>query len=476
MNTTDTLSKIPTRSERDLQVLQAAWKAWQSASELRNRRTRSKRFAYGDQWFDMDDYDEGDYANPGEQKRMRMTNNLIRQLVKTVVGRFRSQRVDEIAQLSGAMARHYSANQLEELDSRALEEFLISGCCVQRIEPSVRGLVNRTVEVDNVNLNHFFINTMLDGRGRDTELVGELHDLNVSDLIKRLSGGSRRKAAWLRALYSAQSEERIDECRANLGADSQQGVGFWRSDNGKCRAIEVWTLESREVLVCHDVKWANMFTVPYSELSQVRHMPEMSYRWDIAEVWHCRWFTPMGDLLASYDSPYNHRRHPFAVKMYPLTDGEVHSLVEDVIGQQKYINHLLTLSNRILHSSAKGVLLYPVSALPEGFTWNDVRKVWSNCNGILPFDPRQGEQEPKQIMSSGHNAGTVEMATLQMKIFDYVSGVSAVLQGRAEKSGNSASLHEQQVATADVALTDIYRTFRLFLDYRDQMMLTGELK
>lgn len=90
--------------------------------------------------------------------------------------------------------------------------------------------------------------------------------------------------------------------------------------------------------------------------------------WDIVTTWHCRWFSPMGDLLTEYESPFGHKEHPFVMKFYPLTDGEVHSLVEDVIDQQKYVNRLITLVDHILSASAKGVLLFPENAVPDGFT------------------------------------------------------------------------------------------------------------
>ena len=53
-----------------------------------------------------------------------LTNNLLRQIVKTVVGRYRTDVATE--ERSGGLADIVSMNSLDELDARALEEFLIS--------------------------------------------------------------------------------------------------------------------------------------------------------------------------------------------------------------------------------------------------------------------------------------------------------------------------------------------------------------
>ena len=75
-------------------VLESAYAAWSEASSLRERRERYKSYTYGDQWCDL--------VSDRTGRRMRedrlllesgakpLTNNLIRQLVKTVVGRYLS--------------------------------------------------------------------------------------------------------------------------------------------------------------------------------------------------------------------------------------------------------------------------------------------------------------------------------------------------------------------------------------------------
>ena len=161
--------KTPTNHEENTRVLRAAYHAWMNAAGLRQARLRNKRFTYGDQWGDLVRGPYGNLMTEGEhlahQGCESITNNLIRKMVKTIVGRFRSQYIKKDDESSptplSLIGQH---NELDELDSRALEEFLISGCCIQRVETTNEPGHDEQVRVDNVNVNRLFVNTMGDTR------------------------------------------------------------------------------------------------------------------------------------------------------------------------------------------------------------------------------------------------------------------------------------------------------------------------
>ena len=453
-------------NERHTRVLHAAYRAWMNAAGLRQARLRNKRFTYGDQWGDLVRDHEGRMMTEGEllasQGCESITNNMIRQLVKTIIGRFRSQYIKTESDDNATLALAKRDNELDELDSRALEEFLISGCCIQRVENWHEPGEDERVRVENVNVNKVFAATMNDTRAWDCELIGQLHDLNIAQLLRRVAGNNPRKAAWVRRLYTDGAESRQADFTTRLGADSQLGTDFWHAPDGKCRAIEVWTLESREVVVCHNRREGSLTVEAASGSHRMKNRPDVTTRWDIATVWHCRWFSPMGDLLAEYDSPWPHGSHPFAIKLYPLIDGEVHAVVEDIIDTQKHVNRMISLLDQVMRSSAKGVLLFPETALPDGWTWEDARRCWSSANGLLPYNPRYSDAKPEQI-----NSNAFQMIELQMKMFEEISGVSGALQGKAP-TVNSANIYQQQSENANIALSDVYDTFEAFRRQRDR--------
>ena len=464
--------KTPTTNEQHTRVLHAAYKAWMNASGLRHARLRNKRFTYGDQWGDLMKDQNGRMITEGEhfanQGCETITTNLVRQLVKTIIGRFRDQYIKhDDGKTPSSLKKVSQVNELDELDSRALEEFLISGCCIQRVEPYHKPGESENIRVDNVNVNRLFVGAMNDIRSWDCELIGQLHDLNIAQLLRRVAGGNQRKAAWVRRLYTDGVENRLADFTTRLGADSQLGTDFWHARDGKCRAIEVWTLESREVVVCHNRYEGTLTVEPANAMPRLKNRPELTTRWDIATVWHCRWFSPMGDLLVEYDSPWAHGSHPFVIKLYPLTDGEVHAVVEDIIDTQKHVNRLISVLDHVMRNSAKGVLLFPETALPDGWTWEEARRCWSSANGLLPYNPRLDGARPEQISSNASNAGAYQMIELQMKLFEEISGVSGALQGK-NPTVNSANIYQLQSENANIALSDVYDTFEAFRRQRDR--------
>lgn len=440
---------------------------------LRSRRLRNKRFTYGDQWSDPTTDADGNCITEEALIHKKygtapITNNMLRQMVKTIVGRFRAEHLSSI-RVPKELTAIAADNALDELDSRALEEFLISGCCIQRIDCR-ENLGEKKVEVSNVNLANFFINHTTDPLNRDCEIVGQIHDLSIAELIKRVAPGNKKKAAWVRRLYHDSPDERTLQFCTAIGTDSQSGSHFWFSRLPKCRVIEVWTLESQEVLLCHDKATAKVMVLPTSQERKIKADSHITYQWDIATVWRCRWFTPMGDVLATYDSPYPHRSHPFVAKFYPLTDGEVHGFIEDVIDQQKYINRLTTIVERILSNSAKGVLLYPEKSKPDSISWTSIMRVWNETGGVLPYTPDATNAKPEQVSHDNTNIGIFDMINLQMKLMENVSGVTGSLQGQNVNTSGSATLYQMQAANSGIALYDIFHTFNNFRTRRNQKM------
>ena len=96
-------------------ILRAAYSAWSAANALRIRRLRNKRFTYGDQWSDATTEEALIYHKYGTAP---ITNNVLRQMVKTIVGRFRAEHLRRISEPKELKAIAQE-NAVDELDSRA---------------------------------------------------------------------------------------------------------------------------------------------------------------------------------------------------------------------------------------------------------------------------------------------------------------------------------------------------------------------
>lgn len=455
-------------------LVKAARDAWASADGFRLRRDRYKRYTYGDQWCDSVPDSAGHWRSEREiihlAGKQPYTNNLIRHLVKTIVGRYRY-----IARERG----YYKADtrcagkdpQLVELDTRLLEEFLISGMAVQRLEFSGTGL-KRRLDVENVNPRAFFVNRTRDPRGRDIELIGQCRDLSFPEILARFGHNDLERIARLQDIYRSPCRHHTDITGPAIG--EPEDIEFFKPAPGKCRVIELWTLDAVQRMMCHDRETGHIYYMPIAEACDIiadnrcrraDGRPPIEAVPDIEFRWNCRWLAPTGQLLDSMASPYPHGRHPYVMRLYPLTDGEIHPFVEDIIDQQRLINRLIMMIDKMMASSAKGVLLFPLNQLPDDVSIEDVSDTWAKADGVIPITGR-GNALPQQVVTSTDDVGAYRLLELQMKLFDNISGVGDALKGRQISGNTGATVYDRQVENATVALSDLLETFAALVEER----------
>lgn len=255
-------------------ILSAALEAWLAGADFRAKRDRCKRYTYGDQWSDIVEDESGcpvaEYEYISRSGRKPLANNMIRQLVKTVIGRYRSS-CDEkgIYRSDRPELKFIADNALAELDCRMLEEFLISGCAVQRVACERRPY-GTGLWVDNVDPRMFFVSPYKDPRGRDIGLIGMLHDQTLPEITARFAGGNRRKAAAIARLYTHIDSTQGSQSALRLGLADNACDRFFRAADGRCRLIEVWTLDCRNTILCHDPECGDVYRVGCNEKSRRR--------------------------------------------------------------------------------------------------------------------------------------------------------------------------------------------------------------
>lgn len=395
----------------------------------REDRARCKRYVYGDQWKDRITVDgrvitEQQYI--AEQGNIPLKNNLIRRIVRNVLGVFR----DSLEQQGDSLAHDIA---LRELHARTMEEFLIGGVAVYR-----RRVSNSSGGIDYVSPASFFYDPYArDPTGADMTLVGECHNVSFEEITHAFARNGR-DYALLCALYPP-------------------------SDTARCRVYEVWRRERRPQYIIHDPR---IGTVRFADAGRGVNRPKApgcNVGWRIDDSWHYYFFTPEGRMLASGCSPYRDRSHPYVFTAYPFIDGEVHSFVGDLIDQQRYTNRLITLYDWVIRASAKGVLLFPEDALPAGMDLDSVVDEWSRHNGVILYTPRAGTPVPQQISSNSTKVGIGELLEIQLKMLEDVSGVSGALQGKLDNNSMSGTLYDTQTRNALTALRDLLDTFLSFL-------------
>lgn len=485
-------------NRRAFSILMEAQQYWSNMSRFRRDRERNKRYAYGEQWKDIvvvdgNEMTEEEYIY--SQGSVPLKNNLIRRLVRNVLGVYRSQSKEPTCTardrdeqklgetMSTILQCNMQVNRMTEVNARTMEEFLISGLIVHR---KWFGWRNDKCDcwTDYVNPNNFFIdNNMRDFRGWDVSCLGEVHDVSFETLCGQFAETPQQYELLARIYAAARDKRNIATTCENFGYSRPKNYDFlFTSDPGRCRVIEVWRKESKPRYRCHDYNNGDIYKVDIEDYhdmveavneERIRkglaagmpmdEIPLIKAKWFIDDYWYFYYLTPFGHILKEGETPYEHKSHPYVFKAYPFIDGEIHSFVADVIDQQRYTNRLITLYDWIMRASAKGVLLFPEECLPTGMDINDIADEWSRFNGVIAIKTKGNAQVPQQIANNSTNIGISELLNIQLKFFEDISGVNGALQGKPGFSGMSASLYSQQTQNATTSLLDLLDSFSMFV-------------
>lgn len=483
---------------RAFDILMEAQYYWSQMDDFRKDRERNKRYTYGFQWDDMICVDgksmsEEEYIK--SQGNVPLKNNLIRRLVRSVLGVYRSQSKEPTCTardrdeqklgetMSTILQCNMQLNRMNDVYARTMEELLISGFIVHRKSYGWRN-GKEDCWTDYVQPNNFFIdNNMRDFRGWDVSVLGEVHDISFGQLCEQFAS-SPQEYRQLRDIYKwAARKDYIATYAERFGYSRLENYDFlFTSEPGRCRVIEIWRKEQKPRYRCHDYQNGDIFKIDEEDYAQVvlteneermrmakeAGMPEdevplIKATWFVDDYWYFYYLSPFGDILREGETPYEHGSHPYVFKAYPFIDGEIHSFVADVIDQQRYTNRLITLYDWIMRASAKGVLMMPEDCLPDGVSIDDIAESWTEFNGVIVYKPSKSGKVPEQVANNSTNIGIAELLNMQLKFFEDISGVTGALQGKPGYSGESASHYNQQTENATKSLLDLLECFSCFV-------------
>ena len=187
---------------------------------------------------------------------------------------------------------------------------------------------------------------------------------------------------------------------------------------------------------------------------------------DFVDVyWYFSFLTPSGHILYEGETPYEHKSHPYTIKLYPFVNGEVHSFTSTFIDQQRYINRLITLNDFILRTSAKGVTLVPEDCIPDDMSPEEFAEKWTSVDGLIIYKPKTGSNlKPEIFHNNSTNIGINEMLHLQLGLIDRISNVTGALQGKQAASGTSAARYSMEAQNATTSLAAILKMFTSFTE------------
>lgn len=504
-------STIPIRTRRrvDYDLKLRCEQAWNNLDDVRRTRERVKEYVYGDQWGDIIHYKNGHITEREYIQRkgnVPLQNNIMISILNSIVGLYDKQsgepncfaKKKDAQWLSDMMSATVQANwndtKMPDVLRMAFSDYAIGGVAVARESYGEReGLMDSWTDI--INPNYPFWEAGTDPRMTDLRLIGVLCDASPGELYNKFCN---RQYGW--TVEEINKVFDIDPRDATWGRhrlaglqhnekDQLDQVSFDRpSDHSLCRLIEVWTKESKTRYQCYDPLAQNADEVEYRvELKDIWHVEQenqlrvQQYRqvgvqqeeWALIEYeliedeyWHYTYMAPDGTVLAEGETPFEHRSHPFTIKLYPYVNSEVHPFMGSIIDQQRYINRLIIMHDMAARSAAKGVMIFPVENIPDGMSKEDIAEEITEYDGLLFFETNRVNPNlrPEVITSGAVQIGTQELLQMELNLARDITNVSGALQGKTPSAGTSAARYNQETENATTSLNAIMRDFTSFME------------
>ena len=485
-------------------LLERFHRAWDNLSKFREDRDRSLRYIYGDQWSDQILYKgrlitEKNYIQ--SKGNIPLVNNVMRSLVNSVTGIYAKQDTEPVCfarnrdqqmvgnMMTTALQCNWQINKMPILLLNVFEEFLASGAAIARETYEFRD-DNLDEYTDAVNPYYMAWEGGSDPRHTDIRMIGQMHDLDfnemVSEFVNKETGLTIQN---LREMYFGKDGNRIyDYNEPSLHQLNEKNnirnVSFYNSSSPhEYRVFEIWTKEIKARYRCWDTNSGERYKIELNQIKDVdaenqrrlkmgaqfgmpvEEIPLIETEKFIDNYWYYSFLSPSGHVLLEGETPYEHKSHPYTIKLYPFINGEVHSFTSTFIDQQRYINRLITLNDFILRTSAKGVTLVPEDCIPDHMTPEEFAEKWTSVDGLIIYQPKAGSNlKPEIFHNNSTNIGINEMLQLQLGLIDRISSVTGALQGKEAASGTSAARYGMEAQNATTALAAILKTFTSFTE------------
>ena len=501
-----------------LSILEEVDTTWAAGAPFRKQTERSSRYYKGDQWKDKivirhrdgtkEVITEEEYIE--RQGKPALKQNLIRPLVRTIIGQLRLNPYKSMVyarnadgqkaadMMTSALEGVHSMNDKNERDARLFETYLVSGGAIYITgykfddERKMPFPYYKAVDVSR----YFQTVSASDVCGEDVDFCGDFFDTSLLD-VKSMYAKTRKQEQELEEIYGNVAGRRDVATNLQFVTSNAENVSpRVPLGTGECRVIRVCRKEGHWDLAVHDYSDASWETYNLknnpnikakieSEINRRKQIAKelgvdyedgsnrllIEYEEKYVTSWVYYHLSPWGHILWTQDSPYEHNSHCYVAKYYPLFEGQAYGMVYDLIDQQKSINRNYIMHDFITSAAAKGVLLVPEEAIPDDMDIEDFAEEWSKYNGVIKYSAKDGVKQPEQVVARNFNVGQFDMINLQMRLMNDIGGVHDAMQGKSLGTGTPSSLYQQAVHNSQANILDYVESFAWLLMKRDYKMV-----
>lgn len=469
----------------NLPLLMEAKEAWESLDDFRKERLRNLRYVYGDQLGDYVQDEKGHWVTERERINKRtggvaLQNNHLYKIVQTLMGLYSKSATQPVCfarqkdadmkskMMSNALKANWDNNYMRDLLTEEMREVICGGMGVMREGWGVHDGVEDSYTYPVLPSMFFYQAKNVDIRMWDVCMVGEIVDYTLGELAGLLAESE----------YDYRQIEHIYEPWMNRyvtrnSQTKQYEHESWDTppQNGLCRTYHIWTLEHKPRFRCVDImdRENPVYRIEKEDLPKVEaenkarislglsqgmaldDIPLIEYKYIVDQYWHFQMLAPDGLILEEYESPFDHKGHPYSMTMFNLVNGDIVPFISVIRDQQRYINRLITLNDLAISSSIKGLKMVPKSVVPDNMSEHEFAEKATELGGWIFYEDKNTGAVPQVITSNSTNIGTAEMLQLQIGFINDLSSVSEALQGKSTNGAASRYMMETQNSTTSIS-------------------------
>ena len=338
------------------------------------------------------------------QGRPALKQNLIRPIIRNVVGQFRDSPFTSIIYSSaeeGQPAADEMSKKLDDIlryndrterDAREYESFLNTGCAIYITGYAYDSELKQPIPFFRaIDYHRYFQNPdASDVAGKDVHFCGDFVDLPL-DEVKSLYAHNRAQEKALEDIYHHETYILPVMWNAFVEANPAAKSFLGTANDGNCRVIRVCQLEGVWDLTVHDYADASYETYSLKEFpdketevkEEVARRKKMAadmgvdyedpanmlllvYEKKYVRRWMYYHLSPWGHVLWQAENPYQHDGHCYVAKFYPLFQGQVYGMTYDLIDQQRMVNRMIIDLDFCMSAAQKGVLIVDEDSIGEG--------------------------------------------------------------------------------------------------------------
>lgn len=483
-------------SDYNIELWERAKQRYCDLASYRHSRARNYRYVFVDQWSDQVQDENGNWVTERERIAKRtggvvLQNNHLFKIVNTLVGIYaksatmpicyaRKPEADQKSQMmTNALQTNWDRCEMKDLMMEFKKELICGGLVVAREEwASFEGVEDSYTYM--VNPSKLILEKGSDDpRSWDITMIGEIRDYTLGQLASKLSH-SKYDYQQLTAVYAPYMDSNYSRSTINTHQYENESWELGPSE-APCRTYEIWTLEHKRRYRCVDIMDQEnpMFRIELEDLPKIKainaermqmgleqgltaeQVPVIEYKEIVDQFWHFQMLGPDGIILEEYDSPFEHKSHPYSLQIFNWVNGDIVPFISVAIDQQRYINRLITLHDLAISASVKGVKMIPRSVL-GGLSEREFAKQFIEIDGFIFYEPDDRGNKPEVVTQNSTNIGTADLLQLELSFVSDITNVSDSLQGKTPPSGTPASRYMMQTDNSTTSLAGLMRKFTSF--------------